>query len=90
MTANGHSGALAAALVAAQAEMPKVEADAVNPHFKSRFVSLDHLIAKTRPVLNKHGLAIMQAPNTHDRRRAGIGDHRLPRLGGVARPTRCR
>ena len=55
---------LAAALVAAQKEMPKVEPDAVNPHFKSKFVSLDHLIAKTRPVLNKHGLAIVQSP-TH-------------------------
>ncbi len=53
---------LAAALVAAQAEMPAVEPNAVNPHFKSKFVSLDHLIAKTRPVMNKHGLAIVQAP----------------------------
>lgn len=58
------TGALAAALVQAQAAMPAVEADKVNPHFKSKFVSLDHLIAKTRPVLNKHGLAITQAP-TH-------------------------
>ncbi len=58
------SSTLAQALVAAQAEMPAVEPDAVNPHFKSKFVSLDHLIAKTRPVLNKHGLAITQAP-TH-------------------------
>lgn len=55
---------LEAALVAAQADMPKVEPDATNPHFKSRFVSLDHLIARTRPVLNKHGLAITQEP-TH-------------------------
>lgn len=57
---------LAQALVAAQADMPAVEADAVNPHFKSKFVSLDHLIAKTRPVLNKHGLAIMQSPSHID------------------------
>jgi len=57
------SNTLAEALVAAQADMPKVEADAVNPHFKSRFVSLDHLIAKTRPVLNKHGLNISQWPS---------------------------
>lgn len=55
---------LAAALVAAQAEMPAVEPNATNPHFKSKFVSLDHLIAKTRPVLNAHGLAIVQRP-TH-------------------------
>jgi hypothetical protein len=53
---------LAAALVAAQAAMPAVEPDSVNPHFGSRFVSLDHLIAVTRPVLNEHGLAITQSP----------------------------
>lgn len=54
--------ALYAALAAAQAEMPAVTPDKLNPHFKSKFVSLDHLIAKTRPVLNKHGLAIVQLP----------------------------
>lgn len=57
---------LAAALVAAQAEMPAVEKDAVNPHFRSKFTSLDHLIAKTRPVLTKHGLAITQWPTSVD------------------------
>jgi hypothetical protein len=57
---------LAAALVAAQAEMPPVEPNATNPHFGSKFVSLDHLIAKTRPVLNKHGLAILQKPTQVD------------------------
>lgn len=64
MTAASKPVTLAAALVAAQKDMPAVEPDATNPHFKSKFVSLDHLIAKTRPVLNKHGLAISQAP-TH-------------------------
>ncbi len=58
---------LYAALAKAQSEMPAVEKDAVNPHFKSRFTSLDHLIAKTRPVLNRHGLAIVQLPlRDHD------------------------
>lgn len=54
---------LAEALVAAQAAMPAVDKDSVNPHFKSKFTSLDHLIAKTRPVLNRHGLSITQWPN---------------------------
>ena len=53
---------LAVALVAAQLEMPELEKNAVNPHFKNRFMSLDNLIAKTRPVLNRHGLAIAQFP----------------------------
>jgi hypothetical protein len=46
--------------------MPAVEPDAVNPHFKTKFVSLDHLIAKTRPVLNRHQLALVQLPATND------------------------
>lgn len=54
---------LAEALVAAQAEMPAVEPDSVNPHFKSRFVSLGNLVAKTRPVLNRHGIAVTQFPS---------------------------
>lgn len=57
---------LAKALVAAQKDMPKVEPDAVNPHFKTKFVSLDHLIAKTRPVLNRHGLVIIQSATITD------------------------
>lgn len=57
---------LAAALIAAQGDMPAVEKNATNPHFGSRFVSLDHLIARTKPVLTKHGLAIVQFPATTD------------------------
>jgi hypothetical protein len=57
---------LASALVAAQAAMPKVPKDGTNPHFKSRFVSLDSLIEKTRPVLNEHGLALVQFPTVSD------------------------
>jgi ABC-type ATPase with predicted acetyltransferase domain len=54
---------LTEALVAAQADMPAVEANAVNPHFKSKFVSLGHLMAKVRPVLNRHGIAVAQFPS---------------------------
>lgn len=53
---------LASALVAAQADMPTVKKDEVNPHFNSRFMSLSGLIEATRPVLNKHGLALTQFP----------------------------
>lgn len=57
---------LAAALVAAQGEMPAVKPDSINPHFRSEFVSLGHLIATTKPVLTRHGLAIVQAPSAID------------------------
>jgi len=56
---------LAGALVAAQAKMPAVGKDSENPHFKSRFTSLDALVAATRPILNEHGLAIAQFPMTN-------------------------
>lgn len=51
---------LAAALVKAQGEMPAVPKDSTNPHFKSKFASLDGIIERTKPVLAKHGLAIVQ------------------------------
>lgn len=59
-------GELAKALVEAQARMPRVEKKGLNPHFKSEYVTLDDLIAATRPVLNQHGLAINQFPAVHE------------------------
>ncbi len=53
---------LAEALLAAQEEMPAIERDATNPHFKSKFTSLDNLLAKVRPVLNRHGISVQQFP----------------------------
>lgn len=53
---------LAQALVAAQKDMPKVEKDGRNPHFRSEFVTLDNLLDHVRPVLNKHGIAVVQLP----------------------------
>jgi hypothetical protein len=60
------SSGLAQALVDAQTAMPAVKKDGKNPHFDSTFVTLDELIAVTRPVLNQHGLAIRQLPITND------------------------
>lgn len=53
---------LHAALVAAQAEMPALQRDKINPHFKSKYLSLESLLAEVLPVLNGHGLALVQAP----------------------------
>jgi ERF superfamily len=57
---------LSEALVAAQKEMPAVDRDSTNPHFKSKFTSLDNLLAKVRPVLNRHGVAVVQMPSQDD------------------------
>ena len=60
------TSSLAAALVKAQAEMPAVEKNSTNPHFRSKFASLDDIIVATRPVLNRHGLSILQFPSVSD------------------------
>lgn len=52
----------ASALVAAIGELQNVPKTAANPYFKSKYAPLDAIIEATRPVLNKHGLAVMQQP----------------------------
>lgn len=61
--------AIAPALVAAQAEMKAVGKDATNPHFRSRYATLDAIMDMVRPVLARHGLAVMQGtlyPDTNE------------------------
>jgi hypothetical protein len=55
-----------AALVKALSELTNLAKDKVNPHFKSRFTSLDAILDATRPVLAKHGLALSQEPVFED------------------------
>lgn len=44
------------ALLAFQEEAPALQKTAINPHFNSKFVSLDVLTEAVTPLLNKHGL----------------------------------
>lgn len=53
---------LAAALVAAQAELEAASKDSQNPHFRSAYASLSEVIDTVRPALNRHGIVILQAP----------------------------
>ena len=57
---------IAAALVAAQADMPVIGKDAVNPHFKNKYATLDTIIETIRPVLAQHGLAIVQSATPNE------------------------
>ena len=57
---------LSQALVAAQADMPALQRNALNPHFSSKFISLDSLLENVLPVLNKHDLALIQTPTVLD------------------------
>lgn len=51
---------LAQALVKAQEDMPAIPMDGLNPYFKSKYATLGNVIATTRPILAKYGLAVTQ------------------------------
>ena len=53
---------LATALSKAQAEMPAVPMNAVNPFLKNKYADLAEMIRVASPVLAKHGLSISQQP----------------------------
>lgn len=53
-----------AALVKAQAEMPTAPKDGNNPHFKSKYATLQSIAETAKPILQKHGLAICQTFET--------------------------
>lgn len=57
---------LSAALAAAQAEMPSVKMNSVNPFLKNKFADLGAVIETSRPILAKHGLSISQFPTSFD------------------------
>ena len=52
---------LAAALAAFQAEVNDPSRDGQNPHFRSKYVQIDGLLAAVRPMLSKHGLSVVQS-----------------------------
>lgn len=53
---------IATALSKAQAEIPAAKFDSQNPFLKNKYASLGAVIETARPVLVKHGLAIVQSP----------------------------
>lgn len=55
-------GKIAQALVQFHSEIRSISHDEVNPHFKSKYTTLDHMIDHTKPILAKHGLTIIQFP----------------------------
>jgi len=55
---------LAARLAAAQAELADPVKDGQNPHYASRYATLGAVLAAVRPVLARHGLAVVQDVRT--------------------------
>jgi ERF superfamily len=58
------TGGIGKALLEVQSEAPAIQKKAINPFFKSKYVSLDSLLAEILPLLNKHGVVLSQLP-TH-------------------------
>jgi hypothetical protein len=54
---------LLTAMLAVQAEAPKLPKDGTNPHFKSKFTKLETIVEKVGPILNKHGLVWFAMPS---------------------------
>lgn len=54
--------ALAKALARAQAELKNPPKDRVNPHFRSKYADLATVRDWVLPVLNRHGLSVVQLP----------------------------
>jgi hypothetical protein len=54
--------ALVAALKGVQGMVEGVRRDAANPHFKSRYATLEAVVDAARPALQANGLAFTQAP----------------------------
>jgi hypothetical protein len=45
-----------------QQEVPFIGKDSTNPHFKSKYASLEDIWSTLRPVLSKHGVLLSQVP----------------------------
>lgn len=55
---------VSAAFVAAQAEFKTAGFDSTNPFFRSKYASFASVLEATRPILAKHGLAVLRRPST--------------------------
>jgi len=80
MNASPTITAIAPALVAAVGELAPVSKDATNPAFRNKYATLDSMMEQVRPVLARHGLAVLQSV-THPETDAG-------RVVGIAVETR--
>lgn len=54
--------ALTGAILKVQGEISGVKKDAVNPHFKNRYATLENVIDTARPALQEANIAFIQAP----------------------------
>lgn len=55
------------ALIAVQGELKPIVKDSTNPHFKNKYANLDSILREVLPVLNKHGIALIQGGAENER-----------------------
>ena len=60
MNTSDNIAALATALSAAQGELTNIGKGKLNPHLKSRYADIGDGLEVVRPILSKHGLAVVQ------------------------------
>ena len=54
------------ALLEVQKEAPALQRDGLNPHFKSKYVTLETVMQTVLPILNRHGVVLVQATDYDD------------------------
>jgi hypothetical protein len=54
------------AVLKLQGEIGTLQKNAINPHFKSRYISLENLVEAVQPLLTKHGLIWHCYPSHYD------------------------
>jgi hypothetical protein len=54
------------AVLKLQSEIGTLQKNAINPHFKSRYISLENLVEAVQPLLTKHGLIWHCYPSHYD------------------------
>jgi hypothetical protein len=47
-------------LLKIQMEIGAIKKDSVNPHFKNKYFDINTLLAEVKPILNKHGVILLQ------------------------------
>lgn len=71
------------ALAAANLEIESIAKDSTNPHFRSKYASLDAIMAAVRPILARHGLSVLQGASDY-----GIASDGGMRVTGFSVDTR--
>ena len=54
------------ALLEVQREVPAIQKNGINPHFKSKYITLDSLMSQVLPVLHKHNFIWITLPTTEN------------------------